>query len=112
MTARDALRTLVAALPADGAATVPCAWLRELLGDQPPADPDSTRVDVDLTVAGLARLLGRAEPTVRAWVAAGLFPGAWRLGREWRVPAAGVMAFQERERRQAAAGNGTRIPGV
>jgi len=41
--------------------------------------------------------------TVRAWVERGDFAGAYKLhGKEWRVPASAVEAFQNGQRRRTA----------
>ena len=95
--AREHLAALAAALPPDGAATVPVAWLRELLeataGVQTSAKPVA-----DLTVAALAALFGRRPSTVRGWLEAGLLEGYRLNGREWRATPAAVEAFQARQR--------------
>lgn len=46
-----------------------------------------------LTVAQLATRYGRKPVTIRSWVEAGRFPGAFHVGRTWRVPVAAVQAF-------------------
>jgi excisionase family DNA binding protein len=93
---REHIRALAEALPADGAAMVPVAWLRELVagnGLQTSAKPVA-----DLTVAELARLFGRKPSSVRGWLEAGLLEGYKLNGREWRVTPAAVEAFQDRQR--------------
>lgn len=94
MDAREHLRALVDASPEGAMLSVPRAWLVALLGDaEPGVGP------VDLTVTDLAERFDRSPSTVRGWVEVGKFPGAYRLqGREWRVPAAGLAAFEEAER--------------
>lgn len=95
MTVRDHLRALAEALPPDGAAMVPVAWIRELLEER----GASALVPPDLTVRDLARQFQRGVSTVRGWLEEGLFAGAYRLhGKDWRVPPAAVQAFQERQR--------------
>jgi excisionase family DNA binding protein len=55
-------------------------------------------VSIDLTVKQAALLFGKAESTVRAWVEAGEFPGAYRLHKkQWRIPTAAITAFQARQ---------------
>ena len=57
----------------------------------------------DLSVADLAARFQRSPSTIRGWLEAGRFPGAYKLsGRDWRVPVSGVEAFVALERRQAA----------
>jgi hypothetical protein len=54
----------------------------------------------DFTVKGLAERLDRNASTVRAWCEAGQLEGAYRFQRrEWRIPIAAVLAFEERSRR-------------
>ncbi len=92
---REQLRALADALPLDGAAMVPVAWLRELLS----ASASPERVVVDLTVADLATRVGRKPSCVRGWCEQGLIPGAYKLNRrEWRIPPASVEAFQAEQR--------------
>jgi excisionase family DNA binding protein len=96
MTPRDALQALVAAVPVDAAVTVPAAWVRELLGGAPTTV--QAPVVADLGVPELAALLRFKPSTVRGWLEQGRFPGAYLLGRRWRVPPDAVNAFQARER--------------
>jgi Helix-turn-helix domain len=79
---------------------VPAEVLLELLGGHLDPTPAPSIAPADLTVSDLARRFGRHGSTVRAWVERGLFPGAYRLqGREWRVPAAGLQAFEAGQRK-------------
>lgn len=108
---RNALRSLAEALPAGAAVPVPREWLLDLLGERPSGEATAVG-PADPTVADLAERFGRSRSTVRWWIEAGRFPGAYRLrGREWRVPAAGVAAFESTER-SGAAGPAPRPPGV
>jgi excisionase family DNA binding protein len=57
---------------------------------------------VDLTIRDVAQLFGKRPSTVRAWVERGDFAGAYKLhGKEWRVPASAVQAFQDLQRHRA-----------
>lgn len=90
------LRALATALPAGASVPVPREWLLELLG---PAKASPAAEVADSTVDDLARRYSRAASTVRGWIEAGQFPGAYRLrGREWRVPLSGLTAFEDHER--------------
>jgi len=53
------------------------------------------------SVAQLAAHLGRSRSAVREWCEQGRFgAAAFKLnGRDWRIPAAAVLAFTERQRR-------------
>jgi excisionase family DNA binding protein len=76
--------------------TLSPAELRELL--EPGAVEVAKRADErpDLTVNEVAARLARPCSTVRAWVAEGRFAGSYKLSeRDWRVPAASVVAFVE-----------------
>jgi len=77
---------------------VPRDWLLEQLSSSPA--PSESLALVDLTIGDLGRLFGKRPSTVRAWVERGDFPGAYKLhGKEWRVSASAVKAFQDRQRR-------------
>jgi len=98
------LRTAVAALPPGTLVTVPREALLDVLGggggdgvaatggDGPPA------VAVDLTVTDLAQRFRRHPSTIRQWLESGRLEGYKLFGREWRVPAAAVAAFQDQQR--------------
>jgi len=93
----ESLRTALAAMPAGS--LVPRDWLLEQLSGVSPLASESPAL-VDLTIGDLARLFGKRPSTVRAWVERSDFPGAYKLhGKEWRVPASAVEAFQNRQRR-------------
>lgn len=96
-----ALRTLAEALPTGQAVPVPREWLLDLLeGSSVTADVAQTP-GIDLTCHQVADALGRDASTVRAWVARGDFPGAYRLnGREWRIPPDALGAWQEGQRKR------------
>jgi hypothetical protein len=98
----ESLRTALAAMPPGS--LVPRDWLLEQLSSVSPIPSESPAL-VDLTIGDLARLFGKRPSTVRAWVERGDFPGAYKLhGKEWRVPASAVEAFQDRQRGHAKSG--------
>ena len=93
-----ALHELAAALPPGTPITLPREWILEMLGVCSALRPaEAPRADLpppDLTVTELAQRFNRKPSTIRAWVEAGRFPKVYRLGREWRIPAEGVLAFE------------------
>lgn len=98
----ERMREALSAMPPG--ALVPRDWLLEQLEGgsvrQSDADSPAAAGATDLTIAGLAQLFGKRPSTVRAWVERGDFPGAYKLnGREWRIPASGVGAFRDSQRR-------------
>ena len=95
---RTALRALAEALPVGTAVPVPREWILELLGGGVIAQTSAPEV-ADPAIPQLAARFKRSPSTIRGWIELGRFPGAYRLrGREWRVPAAGVAAFEAAER--------------
>jgi Helix-turn-helix domain len=96
----NALRALAEALPVGTPVPVPREVLLELLAGGGAAPIRATEtVPADLTVAQLAARFGRKPSTVRGWLDRQLIPGAYRFqGREWRVPAASLAAFEESQR--------------
>src|SRR2546427_13271239 len=100
----EQLRTAAAALPPGTLVTLSREALLDVLGegrgvgavatggDGPPA------VAVDLTVTDLAQRFRRQPSTIRQWLESGRLEGYKLFGREWRVPAAAVAAFQEQQR--------------
>jgi len=99
------LQSLAAALPAGAAIPIPREWLLELLAGiaAPPGEAASGTAPADLTVLQLAARFGRKPSTVRGWLDRDLIPGAYRFqGREWRVPAAALAAFEARHRPDGA----------
>jgi helix-turn-helix protein len=95
------LRALAEALPAGSAVPVPREWLLDLLAGSaaPTAPAVSSAAPADFTVAELAARFGRKPSTVRGWLDRELIPGAYRFhGREWRVPATALAAFEARQR--------------
>jgi excisionase family DNA binding protein len=111
MTLLDRLRQLAAALPPGSSVSLPRDWLLAELD----AAPASDALVADLTVEQLAQFIGKRPSTVRGWLEAGRFPGAYKLsGKAWRVPRGAVEAFQAREREGQApepGPNGDRSPG-
>ncbi len=95
MTAREHLAALVSASPPDALLSVPAQWLREVLDG-----PDSVPAEsgpVDLTVGEFGARFGRSASTARAWCELGKVPGAWKFGREWRIPTASLQAFRQQQ---------------
>jgi len=91
------LRALLTSLPSG--ALLPVDWLVDQLGSSTASAPEmSTAPEVDLTVADLARLFSKRPSTMRGWIERGDFSGAYKLGKEWRIPASSVAAFQDRHR--------------
>lgn len=81
---------------------VPVDWVLELIGDVQGGPPRPDAPAVDINVADLALLFKKKPSTVRAWIERGDFPGAYKLnGKEWRVPAAAVDAFQRAQQKGA-----------
>jgi excisionase family DNA binding protein len=109
--ARDHLAALAAALPADAVASVPVAWLHELLGDalaappvQMPANGRGHDVeDRQLTIAEAAQRLGVTEDWLyHRWKTLPL--GATKLSRRTlRFSAVRVERYLEARQRGAAA---------
>lgn len=89
------LRALAEALPMGTAVPIPREVLLELLAPAPAVLP----APADLTVTDLCARFSRGASAVRAWLERGDFPGAYKLkGRDWRVPAAAVEAFEAAQR--------------
>lgn len=95
----DRLRTLADALPDDGSVSFTRDDLLAMLAAA--CEPsEAMELTVDLTVAEVARLLGRAPGTVRGWCASGDLEGAYRFnGREWRIPPEAVALLQRKQAR-------------
>ena len=92
---QDTLRTALADLPDN--ALLPVSWIRAHLPETATTKPGDS--DVDLTVEHVAELFGRADSTIRTWIAQGVFPSAYRLrGREWRIPRSDLVAHQQQQR--------------
>jgi len=101
----ESLREALTAMPPG--TLVPRDWVLARLPEDtqgvPPAVTPALPCRVDLTIRDLAKLFGKQPSTVRAWVERGDFPGAYKLqGKEWRVPASAVEAFQNAQRRRTA----------
>lgn len=92
MTLRERLEEVVAGLPEHASVTLPVGWLREQIEE---ADAMTGARDQPLwTVRELADRYDRAESTVREWLAAEEFPGAFKVHGSWRVPADAVQRFE------------------
>lgn len=103
-----AVERLVAELQAlPPGSLVPRDWILSRLADHHPPIPGAPfpgpAPAVDLTVDDLGTLFGKRPSTVRAWIERGDFPGAYKLhGKEWRVPASALDAFQQAQRARSA----------
>jgi excisionase family DNA binding protein len=97
MTALDDLRHAAELLPAGASVTLTRETLLAVIGT---GRDETTQVLRDeLTVTDLAAQFQRSASTVRGWIEAGRFLGAYKLrGRDWRVPLAAVDAFRAHER--------------
>ena len=97
------LRELAERLPDGAALTLPRAALLEALAGVAVGEPIGA--PAELTVAELADRFHRSPSTVRGWIEADRFPGAFKLnGRDWRVPMAAVEAFVAQSRTRAHPG--------
>lgn len=97
MSALDDLRHAVALLPAGASVTLTREALLAAIG--PGRDETSQVLRDELTVTELAEQFQRSTSTVRGWIEAGRFPGAYKLrGRDWRVPRAAVDVFRAHQR--------------
>lgn len=90
-------RLLAALAGLPDASLIPVGWVRSLVDTEPPVPVDAP----ELAVAAFARLVGRSAATVRSWCERGLVPGAYKLPGDrrraaWRIPAASVVAFRQR----------------
>ncbi len=120
MTTLQDLRAAAELLPAGSAISLPRETLLEVLAEV----QTSGHGGAYFTVAELAARLHRSTSTVRTWIEAGLFPGAYHLpssgklmtftkGRlkgttrvklgAWRVPASALEAFEAGQRTHGAA---------
>jgi Helix-turn-helix domain len=90
----EELRALLARLPVDGA--LPVGWVREQLDALGPEPiPAGT---VDLTAGDLARRWQRGASTVRTLCETKQLEGAYKFGREWRIPRATVERYEQAQR--------------
>lgn len=86
----ERMRRMLDGMPEEGQITLPVCLLRAWLEDETMLE-DATANGASMphpgfTVAQVAAHIGREESTIRGWVGAGRFPGAFKLGREWRIP--------------------------
>lgn len=95
----EALRLYAADLPPETLIHVPAGLVMEILGGLR-LEPKETPLRLDLTPEQAGTALDRSAITIRAWCAAGLFPGAYKQrGRAWKIPVAAIEAFQVAEQR-------------
>ena len=99
MTALERLRQVAELLPTGTSVTFTREVLLEALGGTP--DISAAVLAGDLTVAEVAAHFHRSPSTVRGWLEAGRFTGAYKLnGRDWRVARAAVDAFEAQQKGQ------------
>lgn len=60
-------------------------------------------IDAHFTVADVADRLSLHRNTVMKLIASGAFGGAFQIGRNWRIPVAGVTAYIARRTKAAEA---------
>ncbi len=80
----EGLRQAAQALPPGASISLPAEVLLQALEGLPDGSPQAC---ADLTIEQVARRFGRAPSTIRAWIAAGRLPGAYKAQRQ-RVEAA------------------------
>lgn len=99
----ERIRSIVDALPAGAAVSLPIETLREWL--------EEAAIEEDLELEEFAALVGVSVSTAREYCAAGLVPGAYkRRGRKWLIPRASVALFRERQQREHGPGASARRP--
>jgi hypothetical protein len=102
MTPLDRLRQAAELLPAGASVTVSREALLEALSGAPAPTAHVCSPPGDLTVAELAARFQRSPSTVRGWLEADRFPGAYKLNRkDWRVPIAALAAFRDAQQQPA-----------
>jgi hypothetical protein len=96
----EQLRELAERLPDGAALTLPkVALLEALAGGSLHTSAESVPPPGDRTVQELVVQFHRKPSTIRGWLEAGRFPGAYKLrDRDWRVPTAALEAFLAQER--------------
>lgn len=101
MTAADRLAQALELLPQGTVVSLPREALLEAL-----QTPQRSDAGAEHTVADLAARFHRGASTIRGWLEAGRFPGAFKLrGRDWRIPPTAIRAFiQAQQENGAAAG--------
>lgn len=55
---------------------------------------NSAPQNADFSAVEVSKLLGNHLRVVQGWIKAGNFPGAYKVGIEWRIPSASLHAFQ------------------
>ena len=114
MTPRELVLALARATAPDPVVHVPREWLLPALGEADPMEPSVPMKDLD--AHALAVHFDRSVKTIRAWLAAGVFPQAYRTPAGWRVPRGALRHVQPKERKRPqgsgesrAASSGNRI---
>lgn len=99
------LQIMAEALPPGSTVNIPADWLlHELAGETLEVSQSTpSHAASDLTVEQVAQRMDRGPRTVRAWLAEGAFPNAFKLrGKSWLIPLSDVTAFLDRQRPQMA----------
>lgn len=86
-------RQILDALPDE--ALIPVGFVRRLIAERVVEDSEPL---ADLSVDEVARALGRAASTIRAWAASGQLRAYKLNGREWRVTRTALREYQDRQR--------------
>lgn len=87
----ERLARLLGKLPPD--ALLPAGWVLEQLEGAPADDDDPV---MDLSVEQAAEALAKAPSTIRGYCSGGLLPGAYKVGRSWRIPRASLRRYGEK----------------
>jgi hypothetical protein len=93
----EALRVVAEASLPGSSISVPREVLLSVLATSP--NPTTQVLRRDLSVEEVGEHFGRSPGTVRAWIDAGYFPGAYKLrGKAWRIPPEGLSAMTKHTR--------------
>ena len=89
----DRIRAIVDPMPADGAVTLPVAFLRALLD----AEGDEPGMGRLLTLAEAGEVVGRSPSTIRTWLNTGRLDGFKLNARSWRVRESALQNFIQQQ---------------
>ena len=91
MSLRSNLQAMCESLPDGASITLPVQWLRAQLD----VEPEDTGVMGDLRLEDVADSFDRSVSTVRTWCNSGRIVGAYKLGREWRIPRSALQSLRD-----------------